>query len=64
VNEAARLCELAKADPGRVLAAWTAVEAAMPPVRQAWRPVGEVVAPGFPSPVPVARCVVTEPAGR
>lgn len=54
VNEAARLTELAKALPGRVLASWAAVEAAVPGEAACWQDAGVEPLRGRDEPVPVA----------
>lgn len=46
VNEAARLTELAKANPQRLLASRSAIDAAGAEEAAAWRPIGEVVLRG------------------
>lgn len=46
VNQAARLCDLAKSNPAHVLAASEVVGAATPQERDCWRPAGEQVLRG------------------
>jgi adenylate cyclase len=46
VNEAARLCELAKTVPGRLLASWSAVAAAAPDEQNRWESGDSVVLHG------------------
>lgn len=58
VNEAARLTELAKTRPGRVLASLTSLELAGPPERDRWAPGAEVELRGR-----VARTQLAEPVG-
>jgi adenylate cyclase len=54
VNEAARLTELAKARPERLLAAGHAVRQASSAERAAWRPAGHAVLRGHPAPTDLA----------
>ncbi|MFJ1455520.1 adenylate/guanylate cyclase domain-containing protein [Nocardia sp. N2S4-5] len=55
VNEAARLCELAKQDPGRVLAAAVTVEAAVETEQHRWHTGESVVLRGRVQPTRLAR---------
>jgi adenylate cyclase len=54
VNEAARLTELAKTAPGRLLASWTAVEAADAAEAAQWTATGEVTLRGLTRPTTLA----------
>jgi len=54
VNQAARLSELAKAKPGRALAAAASVEAASPGEASKWEELGEVVLRGRTEPTALA----------
>jgi adenylate cyclase len=54
VNEAARLCELAKTRPSRVLASAAVLERARDEETQRWRPGDEVTLRGRPEPTRVA----------
>jgi adenylate cyclase len=54
VNEAARLTELAKSLPGRVVASMSAVAAARPFEQARWQPDGEVALRGRPTPTRIA----------
>ena len=54
VNEAARLTELAKTAPGRLLASWTAVEAADPAEAAQWTATGDVTLRGRTRPTTLA----------
>lgn len=63
VNEAARLCELAKADPHRVLASATTVEAADPAERTHWETGESVTLRGRVRETRLARPRVREHAG-
>jgi adenylate cyclase len=55
VNEAARLTEAAKAEPGRVLASWAAVSAAGQDERACWAPGEELVLRGRDRPTRLGR---------
>ncbi|MBF6331267.1 adenylate/guanylate cyclase domain-containing protein [Nocardia transvalensis] len=55
VNEAARLCELAKLDPGRVLASASTVDAADPSEQTHWEPGESVTLRGRLAPTRLAR---------
>ncbi len=54
VNEAARLCELAKDAPGRLLASWDAVETATEEERAQWTPGDTVTLRGHDEPTRLA----------
>lgn len=54
VNEAARLCELAKSVPGRVVATSRTVDGASESVRAQWVYADSVALRGIPAPVPLA----------
>ncbi|WIX90168.1 adenylate/guanylate cyclase domain-containing protein [Amycolatopsis sp. DG1A-15b] len=54
VNEAARLTELAKNAPGRLLASWTAVESAAPDEAARWTATGDVTLRGRTRPTTLA----------
>jgi adenylate cyclase len=56
VNEAARLCELAKSQDGRVLASSEAVEAASEAERRHWQLGDDVVLRGLDQPTRLATC--------
>ncbi|SFW84964.1 adenylate/guanylate cyclase domain-containing protein [Amycolatopsis australiensis] len=60
VNEAARLTELAKTAPGRLLASWTAVEAASAAEAEQWKATEDVTLRGRSRPTTLA---VPRPAG-
>lgn len=62
VNVAARLCEIAKDEPGRVLVDSASVEAAAEDERHHWRPHGEVELRGRSRTAVVYEPVVTAPA--
>jgi adenylate cyclase len=63
VNEAARLTDLAKGRPGRVLAGQGALERAGDEATR-WSPLGTVALRGHSSPVPIFEPVeVREPVG-
>lgn len=55
VNEAARLAELAKTDPARLLASEATVRAADPKIAREWEVGEQVVLRGRPTPTPLAR---------
>lgn len=61
VNSAARLCELAKEEPGRVLVAEESVQAADPAERAFWEPAGSQLLRGRGEPTRTARLA---PDGR
>lgn len=54
VNEAARLTELAKSVPGRLIAAMSAVTEASPTEAAHWHPHGQTTLRGRPTPTPLA----------
>jgi adenylate cyclase len=54
VNEAARLSELAKAAPGRLIASMTAVEKAAPAESDRWKPGAEITVRGRSTPTLLA----------
>lgn len=64
VNAAARLCDLAKAVPGRVLVAWEAVEQASPEERVHWEPAGRHVLRGRSEPIATGRLRVPMTGAR
>jgi adenylate cyclase len=62
VNEAARLCELAKEVPGRVLASQVAVDAAGAAEAARWSEQGEALLRGRDRPTRLAAPIVATPA--
>ena len=64
VNEAARLTELAKDEPGRLAASAPAIEAAKPDEAQSWELDGEVELRGRSEPTRLGRPAEGAPGGR
>lgn len=59
VNEAARLTELAKSTPGRIVASMAVVEGAAPAEAAHWEPAGTVTLRGRPEPTATAHPAMT-----